>query len=1141
MKERPSSFPCRWLLPSICLLSALLASSQNLKCRTIPTNREILLDSILIEPGSITTTVPFEFDESTQTITLRSSAESIEVCYRILSDLLTQKFQNRDISGYDPSGQRGVPIGEATPIEKEELFEFEGVEKFGAITRGVSFGNRQSVFVNSSLNLQMSGQVAENLNVSAVITDQNIPYQPEGNTQQIRDFDNVFIKLYNDQFSVTAGDIALSNPIEEDYFLKFYKNVQGLQITYDREGEWKSSSRISGSLSKGKFASILIPSVEGMAGPYRLRGPNGERFIIVLASSEKIFLDGVQMERGFDKDYIIDYNLGEVIFNAHIVITQFSRIRADFEYAEQFYSRSNLSLSQELEKDNVKLFGSFYRESDNPNNNFGFSLSPNDITQLQAVGDQLDQAFITGFDPVDFDENRILYERRDTLDLDGNPQQVFVNSTNPDVSLFSTTFSDVGEGNGDYVLDQATSNGRIYRWVSRQGGLRQGRYQPGAFVPLPNRRQMFNMGTEIKLNNYETIFSQAALTNLDQNLYSDLDDSDNDGIGYYGGIRSEGRESFISGYQWEGSVWMEYDTRDFSFIDRYRPIAYDRNWDIGDNIMNKTDLLLSAQSSWKKDINNEIYLQTTHRERRDLMEGWWHIFRYNQEFGRFLLRSAHSIRNNEQTQLVKSEWVQSRSDLSFRGGIFTPGYIFEVDENTLATPDSVLNTRNHFKSHELYLVNGDSTSGQFRLSYLLREDKFPVEGQLLDFLSAENYTFSYAKQGETNRLSADMTYRKTKDFVGLNPSDDEIVTGRVNWWSSFFKKNITQNLSLSTGNARELRREFVYLPVATGEGTHTWRDQNGDGIQDLSEFFEAINPDERNYAKIFVPTDEYITSFQTFYVHTIDTRFPVTWRRQGGAKAFLSKISANLNFNVNFKTTATDFTDRLNPFGIDPNKEDFISVQDRKRYTIFYNRNRRGFAGDFALLTSNSKQLLTQGFEFRDNNQWISNVKLDLTDEYTLRITSSIGELSNRSDFLNGRDFIINSNSYEPQLIWLPSKQLRVIGSYERASNENNLLETSQESSLIQRYKAELTWNKAGAGSLRGVFSWVDIDFVGDENTYLAYLLLDALRPGTNQTWQLNWQQKVSKGMQLSLAYNGRKSEGAKSIHTGNVQVTAFF
>ena len=1145
MKERgrPFTYPCRWLILSCFLFSLISVHAQNYGCRKVPSNQVIRLDSIAIEPGSIQVNGEFEYNEQDQTIKISSNMDSVRVCYRVLSESLVKGFQNRDISRYDASRVLEPILAQNTPVEKEELFEFEGVEKYGAITRGISFGNRQSVFVNSSLNLQMNGKVADNLNVSAVITDQNIPYQPEGNTQQIRDFDNVFINLYNDRFSAIAGDVVLRNPIKESYFLKYLKNVQGLQLSLNStSGNWRSHSQVSGSISKGKFASIVIPAIEGVAGPYRLRGPNDERFIIILANSEKIFLDEKLMERGFNKDYVIDYNLGEIIFNNHIVITQFSRIRADFEYAEQFYSRSNLTASQSLENDRVKVYGSFYRAGDNPNNNFGFNFNESDLDQLESIGDQVNQAFVSGTVSSAFNKGSILYIRKDTIDLDGTLQQIFVFSADPEAELFSTTFSEVEMGEGDYVLDQTTSNGRIYTWISPENGVRRGNYQPGALVPLPNRRQMFSLGTEIKSGEYETIFFETALTQLDKNLYSSLDDSDNNGQGYYGGIRTIGRNTFIPGYKLTGTLRFEYDQANFSFIDRYRPIAFDRNWDINtDTVENRSDFLLWAEMSLTKNNSNEISYLMNQRSIDQTMNGWWHALNYDQSIGKFQLESTHSYRTNTQGMNGNSDWLLSRSDISFQGGHLVPGYIFEIDENELALGDSVVNTQNHFRSHEFYITNGDSTKGQFRGSYLIRDDKLPFEGQMRDYLASENISVSYLKQGGSNNISADLNYRFTENKLDPTIGRDELIAGRLNWHGNYLKRSLSQNLSFSTGNSRELRREFVYIPVSTGEGTHTWRDQNEDGIQDLNEFFEAINPDERNYVKIFTPTDEYITSFQTIYIHTIDVRTPGSWRRQGGFRSFVSKFSANINLNINYRTTSDSYNDRLNPFAIRLSDPMAQSVQDRKRYTLFFNRNRRGLAGDFAYQTSNNKQLLTQGFELRENQQWIYNAKLDLSDEYTFRMTTTLGQLLNSSDFLDSRNFEIASQSYKPQLIWLPSQRLRLIGSYEYKKSQNELLETSLESSTIQRYQGELTWNQIGKGSLRGVFSWVDINFAGDENTYLAYLLLDALRPGTNQTWQLNWQQKLSRGMQLSLLYNGRKSENAQAIHTGTVQVTAFF
>lgn len=1141
-KAPPFSFPCLWWISGLLLLIAQTSLAQNLKCKSIPANEEVQLDTLLIEPGSISVEAPYSFNDSTNVISVSSPTSELEVCYRVLSTVLTQPYQNRSLSTYDDSRRLKEIIRKNPSVEKEELFELGGVQKYGAISRGVSFGNRQSLFVNSTLNLQMEGKLDENLNISAVITDQNIPYQPEGNTQQIRDFDNVFIKLYNDKFDLTAGDIVLQQPDNAGYFLRYYKNVQGLQVGYKgQSGSWEHESRISGALAKGKFNSALVQPIDGLSGPYKLRGPNGERFIIVLANSEKVFIDGKQMERGFDRDYVIDYNLGEITFNNHIVITQFTIIRVDFEYAEQFYSRSNLSAYQSVSNEKVKVFTNYYRERDNPNTSFGFNLNEDDLTQLRNIGDDIDQAFITGFDSVQFSENRILYIKKDTVDQDGMNQSIFEYSTNSSERLFGASFSDVGFGNGDYVLRQNTANGRIYEWVSPQSGQSQGNYEPGSFIPLPNSRQMISIGTEVQLSDYESVKTEVAFSNTDRNLYSNLDDNDNISRGYFASIKTQDRPSFIAGYNWVGSISMEFDEADFTFIDRYRPILFDRDWNYNpDPAESVEDLILFINGGIRKNEANRFEASLNHRKRSSFIDGWQQQIEFNQEVANLKLVSSHFLLSNDQ-QTNRTDWIRSKSDLSYQKWKIAPGYIFELDENEVSRGDSIISTLMNYKAHEFYLMSTDSSKSTYRIGYQLRNDQLPVSGRMEDYLFSKNLRASYSLNEKYTSITADFNYRKVEDKLGLNVGQDEVINGRVNWVQSMLKQNLRSNFSFATGNSRELRREFIYLPVTTGEGTHTWRDTNGDGVQDLNEFFEAINPDERNFVKIFTPTDDYVTSFQTFYLHTIDARLPSSWRNQGGVRRFASKFSANINYNINFKTTSEAYNNRLNPFSIDLGDDELVSAQNARRYTLFYNRNGRGFGGDFTYQTSDNKQLLVQGFETREKKEWISNAKVDLNAAYTFRITTTIGNLLNQSDFLDSRNFEIVSNAYRPQLIWQPSNVLRLIGSYERKTKRNEFIESSSESTTSKIYMAELTWNKAGSGSLRGTFSVVQIDFQGDPTSYLGYLMLDALQPGANQTWQITWQQKLTRGMQISLLYNGRKSEDTGAIHTGNVQVTAFF
>jgi hypothetical protein len=308
------------------------------KCRWYPvTHFEVPteLDSLSVIEESIRVvdrsgrSYPFSYSLSGRTLQLEIDSldkpDSIQVCYRTLAVRLDQTLARRTLAGdYDSMAMfKDNRVQAAQQLDiREELFPSTNLYKTGSITRGVSFGNTQNVFVNSALNLQLEGDIGENSKIRASITDQNVPFQPEGNTQQIQDFDNVLIELYNDNFSLAAGDVVLQQRQSE--FLRYYKNVQGLQFTskYKLKDKWEASSQGFASVAKGKFASIQLPILEGVLGPYRISGPSNERFVIIMANSERVFLDGKLLQRGFNADYVIDYNQAEITFTPKVLITQ---------------------------------------------------------------------------------------------------------------------------------------------------------------------------------------------------------------------------------------------------------------------------------------------------------------------------------------------------------------------------------------------------------------------------------------------------------------------------------------------------------------------------------------------------------------------------------------------------------------------------------------------------------------------------------------------------------------------------------------------------------------------------------------------------------------------------------------------------
>lgn len=1146
----------RVLVLGFILIPLLGISQEHKRCKNIMMSRaEKPLDSLTVIPESIVFQgdheVRYQYNPNSGLIYFESGQllDTITVCYQTIPYNLHKTYQRKYMEDYlSEDGYTSIKEKSENQIldRKEELFPTDNLQKSGSLSRGISFGNTQNVVVNSALNLQLEGKLGDDLNIRASITDQNVPFQPEGNTAQIQDFDNIYLELYNDNFSLRGGDVVFKN--RESNFLRYYKNVQGglLNTKYKIGSNSEAETSLGISVAKGKFASIQLEVEEGVAGPYRIVIPNTNDFIVIMANSEKVYLDGKQLQRGFNYDYIIDYNKAEIQFTSNVLITKFSRIRIDVEYSDRNYSRSIITASHYQRVGKADFSFNYYSEKDNPNKLLSFNLNDDDIDLMRNIGDDLDKAIMVSAQETPFNQDEILYEKIDTIDLNSNSVEVFQYASNPESVLYRVSFSDLGQGKGDYILTNSTSNGRIYEWVSPINDERRGRYAPISKIPAPNRKDMYTLGGGMEVSKYEKVFAEVAFSRFDKNLFSTLDSEDDNGYAIKGGLQSLNRPvNFLKGYKLSANLDYEFDNEYFNPIDRFRYIEYDRDWSYNpvDSVDQSADNIFSLGAKIEKDASNLLGYKLIKRKRDVYIDGIQNVIEYSQSIGKLqLVSDAFILRNKTIDQY--SDWNRINANIFYKSKIFVPGYNLMIDENELRSinSDSITGTAMNFREHLFYINNNDTLKTKFGLSYSIREDRRPLAGELQRSDASNTARFFINSTFNPNqRLNLLLTYRNNTNFqVAGQPLDEETLIARTDWYASFFKRHIRSDLTYAIGNGRELKREFIYVQVPTGEGTHTWRDDNGDGIQDLSEFYMAINPDEKNYIKIFVPTSEYVFAYENNFNYRLNFEMPRNWKKSPGLKKIISRISSTSSWNIIKRITNPDLAARVLPFYNDIPEEDILSLKETIRSRLFYNRSSPGLGLDFGYFRSSNKQLLSQGFEARSREEYSTNARLNLSKIYSIRGLYLWGNSTSNSDFLQGRKYSINRQKVMPEFVWQPSTNFRFSTLYGYSFKSNVDGELGEEAT-IHEIVGNVRISKASSLSLDAFVKFSDIQYNGDINTPVAYEMLEALQPGQNYSWNLIMQKKILMGLQLSMSYEGRKSEGSNPVHIGRMQVSALF
>ncbi|WP_298238673.1 hypothetical protein [uncultured Algibacter sp.] len=1121
------------------------SKTSNYKTKKIAVKDSIKIDSVSInsnyfelktKQGTIIDTSFYHVDFTKSILTFKKPLEtdSLTINYLKFPDFLTKTYKQLDeniIVENTDNLQKLYKLSESN-ISKS-FIPFDGLTTSGSISRGVTVGNNQNSVLNSELDLQITGKLNDKVSLRASIQDANIPLQESGYSQRLDEFDQVFIELFSNRWNIRAGDIDLQN--SNSYFAEFSKRVQGLFINAKLGSEQQTNVFAAGALVRGQFTTSQFTAQEGNQGPYKLQGQNGELFVLIVSGSETVYVNGVTVERGEDKDYIIDYNAGEIIFNSTFPITSEMRITVDYQFSDRNYSRLVAYGGGNYETEKLKIGVSVYSENDSKNQPLQQNLSEEQVQILSEAGDDRNLMVAPSEVLETLNENRILYKKELI-----NGAEAFVFSNNPEDDLYRVTFTFVGDNQGDYNLSSINAINNIFEYA----GVSQGNYAPVVQLVAPTQLQIAVLNGEYKPNDKTNISFEASGSKNDLNLFSDIGDDDNEG--FAGKLKVE--QAIVK----QDSSWILKAFIDSDFIEsNYRNIQglynpeFNRDWNLDQQPtsnqiaigLGNQKLIYSGLQAYHPKKGNLTY-QFEHLNFSEGFNGNRHVASANLILNKFLFRSNSSFLSAKSNQNT-STFLRSENILSYsfkKSWVGTKLAIEDNEQEDIAT-QTLTPLSQKFKSYEVFSGVGDSTKVFVQVGYKNRVND-SIRNNELKKVNTSNtfYLDSRLIKNKQTNLSLYANYRNLQSAdAGVN--DEQSINSRLQYNQKLFNQIIIWNTIFETNSGTLPQQDFTYVEVETGQGIYTWIDYNNNGIQELEEFEIAQFQDEGKYIRVLLPNRVFIKTHQNRLSQTL-TINPTQWSgSEKKSQKFWSHFYSQTSYLIDRKLKREGTSFNLNPFENNPDNQ--LALQLNFRNVLFYNRGKQRYTTSYTYLSNKSRNVLSIGFIENNLKSHQFNFNHKIAESWLITLTSSFDNNESVSENFASRNYNFDETRLNPKLSYLFSDNSRFDVFYEHANKDNTI--GNLESLTQQKYGVSFNFSKNEKGAINGEVNYFSNNFSGNANTPVAYQMLEGLQPGKNFTWTLLAQKKLTNFLDLNISYFGRKTETSKTIHTGSIQLKAYF
>ncbi|MEQ8578244.1 MAG: hypothetical protein RIC57_04310 [Balneola sp.] len=1019
------------------------------------------------------------------------------------------------------------------------------LQQRGSLSRGIIVGTNQDFALESGLDFELSGKLTDDVTISAVLTDKSIPIQPNGTTQNLKEFDKVFIQVQAPNTTIEMGDVDIS--LEKSTFAKLNRRLQGA-AGYNTTNFTDLSA--AASVVRGVFKSVSLQGLEGVQGPYRLTGNENEEFVIILAGTERVYINGQLVQRGEDGEYIIDYGLGEIYFTNNLLIKDETRIVVEYEYIDQNFNRTLVAAEGQgsLLNNRFKIGATVIRQADGNNLLSQQTLTESDIDILRQAGDDRNAAIVSGAERVDPDEENgnVLYAQVDTV-VNGQTFTIFKNIPGSDETVFRVRFSNVGEFQGSYRRTGTSVNGLLFEWV----GPNQGEYEPFRTLPAPIEQQMAALNSSYQINKNVRLFGEWAVSDYDRNRFSDLDDGDNTDHSYLGGVQIDSLKTGTGLFSLKAE--RRYSGSNFEFFERTRDVEFDRKWN-----------LTSFEQS--QETTNELVTRYDFNSSTSLNGEYGFIdrigFSGQRQASAFATQSENGFRVN-----YDQEWIQSDDDLQMINGkwfrqqgrisnrfskeslnkSFTPYFSFEHEERIQRDQQSDSLTNQSLRFYEgAPGVRYEASKWLLDYSLAYRNSFGVLENDLRDEATSIQHSVQInlfpSNYFTTQNKIAVRNKEFTSDFKSEGNTDKRSLLIRSNTDYSSISENWEGNFLYGVNTQRQALLQETFIEVGPEIGQYVWDDLNDDGVEQLDEFFLELTPNEGTYIRQFLPSDE------LFPVIDLRVRFrneinPFGFlKKEDGFSAFLNQIIFRSRFDIAENSTTNDLSD-IYLLNISSFRDSATTIQGRF-----------AFEKELDALPSYDKFDLNIRYnQLRNLNRRSSELQTIYQDAFAVdfryNITSriqgdskiSLGTNRTSSSTISNRNFNIKSQTIEQSFGATINRSWRTGFSISFSDKKDRINETDNVEAQIVKLRNTnrfFLWRKVQANSS---VEYRNVQLNGDTNAVGNFELTEGAGRGGNVIWSLSSSYRVSNLIRLNLMYDGRTVEDRPTIHTAKLTLKATF